>query len=84
VCYRSLHEALAVRAVRGGGSAVTASSLVRVPAQEPTPALAAADEHDRRGQRLATVAMRLDAAPGLAGRRAAVLTSARPGGPGAL
>ena len=49
----------------------TATSVLRVVAQEHTPGLAEAVTIVRRGGRVAAVAVRLDAAGVLAGRRAA-------------
>jgi len=64
LCHRSLHASLAGRVRRGGGPAVTATSLRRVVTQEHTPGLAEAVVLVRRGPRLAAIALRLDAAPG--------------------
>jgi hypothetical protein len=63
-CHHTLYEKLAERMRRSGGPAVTAHSLVDVITQEQTPGLVDAVVLLRRGQRVAAVTMRLDAAPG--------------------
>jgi hypothetical protein len=63
-CHHTLYDKLAERVRRSGGPAVTAHSLVDVVTQEQTPGLIDALVLLRRGQRIAAVTMRLDAAPG--------------------
>jgi hypothetical protein len=63
-CHHTLYDTLAERVRRSGDPAVTAHSLVDVITQEQTPGLVDAVVLLRRGQRVAAVTMRLDAAPG--------------------
>jgi hypothetical protein len=64
LCHLSLWPKLSARLRRSGGPAVTASSLVRVIAQEHTPGLAEVTVLIDRGGRVVPVAMRLDGAKG--------------------
>jgi Family of unknown function (DUF6459) len=63
-CHHTLYDTLGERVRRSGGPAVTARSLVDVITQEQTPGLVDAVVLLHRGQRVAAVTMRLDAAPG--------------------
>jgi len=63
-CHHSLYEKLEERVRRSGGPAVSVHSLVDVITQEQSQGLVDAVVLLHRGQRVAAVTMRLDAAPG--------------------
>jgi hypothetical protein len=64
ICHHSLWEAVADRVQRAGGPPVSAASVLRVGVQELQPGLVDAVAVVRRGQRVALIAMRLEAVPG--------------------
>jgi uncharacterized protein DUF6459 len=64
ICHHSLWEAVADRVQRAGGPPVSATSVLRVRVQELTPGLVDAVAVVRWGQRVAFVALRLEAVPG--------------------
>jgi hypothetical protein len=64
VCHHSLWQTVAERVRRAGGPPVSAASVLRVQVQELQPGLVDAVAVVRRGQRVAFVALRLEAVPG--------------------
>jgi Family of unknown function (DUF6459) len=64
VCHHSLYQALLVRVRRSGGPVVTSHSLVDVHLQEQVPGLVHGVVLVRHGDRVAAIALELDAAPG--------------------
>jgi hypothetical protein len=64
ICHPSLWAAVAGRIQRAGGPPVSATSVLRVQVQEPTPGLVDAVAVLRRGQRVVFIALRLEAVPG--------------------
>jgi hypothetical protein len=64
ICHHSLWEAVAHRIQRAGGPPVSAASILRVTIRELQPGLVDAVAVVRRGQRVAFIALRLEAVPG--------------------
>jgi hypothetical protein len=64
VCHHNLYQALLVRVCRSGGPAVTSRSLVDVHLQEQVPGQVRGVVLVHRGDRVAAIALELDAAPG--------------------
>jgi hypothetical protein len=64
VCHHSLWQAVADRLQRAGGPPVSAAGVLRVRVQELQPGLVDAVAVVRRGQRVAFIALRLEAVPG--------------------